>query len=154
MATTLAKREPRIRSLFRNRPLAVLRDEMQDLISNVFAEEDEPWPFGRILPSLDMSETDGAVEVRMDIPGIEAKDVDIQVSGNLLTISGERKEDREEKGRTWHRVERRAGSFSRSVMLPCAVKEDAVDAEYCGGVLTVKLPKAEEAKAHKIKVKG
>jgi HSP20 family protein len=89
----------------------------------------------------------------MDIPGMETKDIDIQVNGNLLTISGERKEEREEKGTTFHRVERRVGSFSRTVTLPCPVKEDAVDAQYKNGTLTVKLPKTEETKSKKITVK-
>ena len=90
----------------------------------------------------------------MDIPGMEAKDIDIQVNANVLTVSGERKEEREEKGKTYHRVERRVGAFSRSVTLPCPVKEDAVDAQYKNGILTIKLPKTEEAKARKITVKG
>ena len=72
----------------------------------------------------------------------------------MLTVSGERKEEREEKGKTYHRVERRVGSFSRSVTLPCPVREDAVDAQYKNGILTIKLPKTEEAKARKITVKG
>ena len=90
----------------------------------------------------------------MDIPGMEAKDIDIQVNGHLLTISGERKEEKEEKGKTYHRIERRSGSFSRSVTLPCPVKEEAVDAQYKNGILMVKLPKAEEAKSKKIAVKS
>jgi HSP20 family protein len=72
----------------------------------------------------------------------------------MLTVAGERKEEKEEKGKTFHRVERLYGNFSRSVTLPCSVNEEEVAAEYKDGVLTIKLPKAEEAKAHKIKVKG
>lgn len=154
MATEVAKREERSATpWFRRRPLANLREEMRDLLAHTFGEEDV-WPFGHISPSLDVAESDGSVEMRMDIPGIDAKDIDIQISGgNTLTISGARKEEHEEKGKTWHRIERRCGSFSRSVLLPCAVKEDAVDAKYRDGVLTVSLPKTEEAKAHKITVK-
>jgi HSP20 family protein len=126
---------------------------MEQLVSRAFGEDVALWPSERILPSLDLAETDGAVEVRLDIPGMEAKDIDIQVNGNLLTISGERKEEREEKGKTFHRVERRVGSFSRTVTLPCPVKEEAVDAQYKNGILTVKLPKTEEAKSRKITVK-
>ena len=87
-----------------------------------------------MVPALDLSETDTAIEVRMDLPGITAKDIDIQVSGNVLTVSGQRKEEKEEKGKTFHRVERRYGSFSRSVTLPCAVEESEVAAEYHDGV--------------------
>ena len=98
---------------------------------------------------------EGTVILAFDVSAsMEAKDIDIQVHGNLLTISGEQKEEREEKGKTFHRVERRVGSFSRSVTLPCPVKEDAVDAQYKNGLLTVKLPKTDEAKAKKITVKS
>jgi HSP20 family protein len=153
MATAVAKREERpVTSWFRRGPLASFREEMRDLLTQTFGEEDL-WPFGRISPSLDVSESDQAVEVRMDVPGIDAKEIDIQISsGNMLTISGTRKEEHEEKGKTWHRIERRCGSFSRSLLLPCAVKEDGVNAKYRDGVLTVTLPKTDEAKAHKIKV--
>lgn len=152
MATEVAKRE-RPASQWSRNPLGALRDEMHDLFSRTFDGEHEFWPLARIAPSLDLSETDDAIEVRMDLPGVIAKEIDIQVSGNLLTVSGERKENREEKGRTWHRVERRHGTFSRSVMLPCAINETAVEARYRDGVLTVTLPKTDEAKAHKITVK-
>ena len=155
MTTAVAKSEPRkMRPWFRRGPLESIREEMQDLLSRTFGEDLEMWPADRIVPSMDVAETDGAVEVRMDIPGVEAKDIDIQVNGNVLTVSGERKEEREEKGKTYHRVERRVGTFSRSITLPCPVKEDAVDAQYKHGILTVKLPKTEEAKARKITVKG
>jgi HSP20 family protein len=88
----------------------------------------------------------------MDVPGIDAKDINIEVAGNTLRITGERKEEKEEKGETWHRIERRSGSFARSVPLPCSVKEDKAEAAYADGVLTVKIPKSEEAKTHKVKV--
>ena len=127
---------------------------MNELRSRLMGEEDEGWFTGALVPALDVSETDTAIDVRMDLPGITAKDIDIQVNGNLLTVSGERKEEKEEKGKTFHRVERRYGNFSRTVTLPCAVIESEVAAEYKDGVLTIKLPKTEESKTHKIKVKG
>jgi HSP20 family protein len=155
MATAIAKSEPRkLRPWFRRGSLESIREEMQDLLSRTFGEEGDVWSADRIAPSLDLAESDNALEVRMDIPGMEAKDIDIQVNANVLTVSGERKEEREEKGKTYHRVERRVGTFSRSVTLPCPVKEDAVDAQYKNGTLTIKLPKTEEAKARKITVKG
>jgi HSP20 family protein len=72
----------------------------------------------------------------------------------VLTISGQRQEEKEEKGQTFHRIERRSGSFSRSVTLPTAVAEDKVDAQYKDGVLTVTMSKTEEARSRKIKVKA
>jgi HSP20 family protein len=155
MATAVAKSEPRkVRPWFRRGPLQNIREEMEELFSRALGEGTDLFAVDRITPSLDLSETDSALEVRMDIPGMEAKDIDIQVNANVLTVSGERKEEREEKGKTYHRVERRVGAFSRSVTLPCPVKEDAVDAQYKNGILAIKLPKTEEAKARKIAVKG
>lgn len=90
----------------------------------------------------------------MDIPGMESKDFDVKVQGNLVTVSGERKEEKEEKGKTFHRVERRTGKFSRSFTLPCSVNQDEVAADYTQGVLTLKLPKCETEKCRKVAVKG
>jgi HSP20 family protein len=155
MTTVLKKHEPRrLRGWNRPQPLESVREEIQDLISRAFGNDVEMWPSKRVMPSLDLFETDDALEVRMDIPGIDAKDIEIQVSGNVLTISGERKAEREEKGKTYHRIERQVGAFSRSVTLPCLIREEPVDAQYRNGILTVRLPKTEEAKSRKITVKS
>ncbi len=107
-----------------------------------------------VAPSLDLTESEGAVEVRVDLPGIKPEEIDVKVSDNLLTVSGTRKEEKEEKGKTYHHVERYQGTFSRTVALPCCVDEGKVDAQYKDGVLTVKMPKTEAAKCRKIKVHG
>ncbi len=146
--------QSRLPALWGREPFAALREEMNDLRSRLFGEGDGGWFTGALVPALDLSETDSALEVRIDVPGVTAKDIDIQINGNLLTVAGERQEEKEEKGKTVHRVERSYGNFSRSVTLPCAVVEGEVAAEYQNGVLTIKLPKAEESKAHRIKVKG
>ncbi len=153
MAGTLTTREPRVlRARLRRGPFAVLREEMHDLVSQVFGEEGSGSSLDRITPPIDLSETEQAVEARMNAPGIKPEDIDVQVNGNLLTISGHRREEKEEKGRTFHRIERSCGCFSRAMTLPCDVNESKVEAKYRDGVLTVTLPKSEEAKAHKIKV--
>ena len=103
---------------------------------------------------MDLSETDGALQIRLDLPGVDPKDIDIQVSGNQLTIAGERNEKQEEKRETFHRIERRAGRFSRSVTLPCAVDEETIDANYHDGVLKISVPKSEDCKARRIEVKA
>ena len=152
--STLApvKRESKaVRPWFRFEPMMRVREEMEDLMNRTFGEEG--WPFGRVAPSLDIAETNGAVEVRLDIPGVEPTEIDIQLNGNMLTVSGHRKEEKEEKDKTYHRVERRFGSFSRAIVLPCPVKEAAIEAKYRDGVLTITMPKTEEAKARKIEVK-
>lgn len=154
MPHALAEHEPKTRrGLFRHTPLAALRDEMSDLASMILTDVGEALPFRLLTPSIDLSETDSAVEVRVDLPGLKPADIDVQLSEHMLTISGRREEQKEEKGRTFHRVERRNGHFSRSVMLPCSVDETKVDAQFLDGVLIVKLPKTAEARAHKIKIR-
>jgi HSP20 family protein len=154
MLGTLTKREPGVvRHWFRRGPLlSTLRDEMDEMLADFFNGAGD----GRLtgtMPPLDLTETETTVEVRVDVPGIKPGELDIQLAGNSLTISGQRKEEYEEKGRTLYRVERRSGSFSRSVALPSSVKEDHVDAQYHDGVLTITLQKSEEAKTRKIKIR-
>ncbi len=155
MATNLATRPARsqVSALVRD-PLDLFRNEMDDLMSRFWSGKQDGWLSGIFAPSLDLTESDNSFEVRVDIPGMESKDIDVQVHGNLVTISGERKEEKEEKGKTFHRVERRTGKFSRSLTLPCAINEDEVAADYAKGTLTVKLPKCDEAKCKKVAVKG
>ena len=151
MSGQLTTRSPR--GLFS--PLAHgLREEMEELMSRFWGTEEDGWALGRMTPSVDVTESEAALEARVDLPGVKPDEIDISLAGNLLTISGERKEEEEEKGKTYHRIERRSGSFSRCVSLPCAVQEDEVAAEYRDGVLIVTMPKTDEAKSHKIKVKS
>lgn len=154
MSGTLVKSEPRaVGTLFRRTPLSTLREEMRDLFSQFMSEGTDGWLSMPVVPSVDLSETDQAIQARMDIPGMKPEEIDIQVDGNVLTVSGERKEEKEEKGRTFLRVERKTGSFCRTMTLPCSVKEDKVDAQYKDGVLTISMPKTDEAKSRRIKVK-
>ena len=153
MAGKLATRGPRGLSAWRRDPLSTLRDEMDELLSRLWGNGEEDWIGGPGSPSLDLAETDTALEARVDLPGIKPDEIDVQLNENYLTISGEREEEKEEKGRKFHRVERRTGTFSRCVALPCRVQEDKVTARYDAGILSVTLPKAEEAKAHKVKIK-
>ena len=102
---------------------------------------------------LDLSETDDAVQAKIDLPGFKPEDINLEVHGDRLMVKGERTEEKEEKDKTWHRTERRTGSFSRMVTLPCAVDEEKVHADYNDGVLTVHLPKRADAKGRKIPVR-
>ncbi len=147
---------PRRRESRRNwlQPFSLLQEELGEFTSRVFGEANEFWPRGTMVPSLDLTESDGNVEVKMDLPGAKPEEIDIQVTDNFLTVSGARKEEKEEQGKTYHRVERHQGTFSRTVTLPCCVDEAKVDAQYKNGVLTIKMPKTETAKACKIKVHG
>jgi HSP20 family protein len=157
MAGVLVKREPRsVRSAYPFGTALPLRGELEDLFSRFWGDEGNGSLMQGLATSMDVAETDNSVEVRLDLPGAKADDIDIQVDGGVLTIRGERKEEEEEKDeeRHYHRIERRYGSFARSVTLPCSVREDEAAADYKDGVLKVVLPKAEEAQAKKIKVKG
>ncbi|QDU39994.1 Spore protein SP21 [Maioricimonas rarisocia] len=154
--STPRPQSPGLKRWFEGNPISSLRREMDDLLEN-FLGQGEALPASlSSVPRLDVSETDDAIEVVTDLPGFKPDDVHLEVGENSLTISGERSEETrtEVKERKYHRIERRTGSFSRSVWLPCAVKEDSIEAELKDGVLTVTLPKADEAKRHKIQVKG
>lgn len=152
MTTTMTKPEPRTVRAWE--PFQSVRDEIENLWSRVVGEGGESWLAPRLVPSVDLSETATAIEVRIDLPGMKPEDIDIQLANNMLTISGERKEEKEEKGKTFHRVERRQGSFSRTLSLPCAVVEDKVDAVFRDGVLNVTLTKTAESQSRKIKVRS
>lgn len=131
-------------------PFWALRNEMDNLLSRFSGEGGLTQAFDAVL---DMSETDNEIEVRMDVPGIQPEEIEVEVTGNTLLITGERKEEKEEKGRTYHRIERSSGSFSRSMTLPCEVDSDQVEAQCDNGVLTITLPKSNLSKPHKITVK-
>jgi HSP20 family protein len=137
-------------------PWTALRQEMNDLFSGFWnGNAGGPGVMNpSFAPALDLAEKDNCYELHMDIPGMEARDLDIQVHGNTVTVSGNRKEEKEEKGKTYHRVERRSGSFSRTITLPCEVTTKEVAAEYTNGVLNVVLPKCEKARPSKIAIKG
>jgi HSP20 family protein len=105
-------------------------------------------------PAVDIKETDTEIVVKAEVPGIDAKDINISVAGDVLTIKGEKKSEREEKEENYHLVERSYGSFSRSLGLPAAVDLDKVEAKYEKGVLTITCPKKEAAKPKAIEIKS
>lgn len=97
-------------------------------------------------PRLDLSETENGMEVVADLPGMEKKDINVSLDGDLLIIKGEKKEEKESKGKQYHTIERRSGCFYRAVRLPVEVKKDKIEAAFKDGVLTLKLPKSKAAK--------
>lgn len=101
---------------------------------------------------LDIAETDGHIVVKADLPGIDTKDLDIEVVDRVLTLKGNRKEEHTEKAECYHKTERRFGAFSRSFLLPDEVEADKIEASYKDGVLKVTIPKSESAKPKKIEV--
>ncbi|MFZ2089935.1 MAG: Hsp20/alpha crystallin family protein [Desulfobaccales bacterium] len=138
------------------REVTRLRNEMDRLWDEYFGPGrrafqplEETW-----LPAVDVAETGDKVTVKAEIPGMEAKDIEISMVGDTLTIKGEKKAEREEKDENYHMVERSYGSFSRAMKLPAAVAADKVEATYKNGVLTVVLPKKEEVKPKAIEIKA
>ena len=108
---------------------------------------------GTWLPNLDISEDKNNFIVKVDLPGLKQEDIDISVSGNILTIKGERKKEEESKDKNYYRRERFYGIFSRSISLPNYVDTNKIEASYKDGVLEVLIPKTEVAKPKQIKVK-
>jgi len=106
-----------------------------------------------LVPSMDVSETDREIEITAELPGLEEKDVQLNVADNLLTIRGEKKNLREEKDKDYRLVERSYGSFSRTIELPAGVDADSIKATISKGVLKVTVPKPAPAVAKKIEVK-
>jgi HSP20 family protein len=105
-------------------------------------------------PAVDVAEHDDAYQVKVEIPGVSKDDVKITMQDNILTIRGEKKQEKESKRSNSHRVERSYGSFQRSFTLPTSVKHDKIEASYRDGILTIAVPKAEEAKPKQIEVKA
>jgi HSP20 family protein len=104
-------------------------------------------------PAVDITEHENEYIVKMELAGVNKEDVKISLESNILTIKGDKKQEKEEKGKNLHRIERSYGSFQRSFTLPTTVKSDRIDAFFKDGVLTVSLPKMEEAKPKQIEVK-
>ncbi len=104
-------------------------------------------------PSVDISETEGEYQIKAEIPDVKKEDVKVTVEDGVLTIQGERKHEKEEKGKKFHRIERSYGSFVRTFSLPDVIEEEKVKAEFKDGVLNLHLPKSEKAKPKAIEVK-
>ena len=136
-------------------PLTNLRQEMDRLLERF----PEPRWYGpgttdAWAPTMDVSETRNAVVVKAEIPGVDEKDIEVSFHDGLLTIRGEKAEDKEEKDEEYHRMERRYGAFMRTVQLPAAVEAEKVTATFKHGLLTVTLPKAAKAKGATIPIKA
>jgi len=126
-----------------------LRDEVNRLFESPLAGLTQA--FNSWSPAVDLYEDKDNVVVKAELPGMKKEEIDVSLHEGALTISGERKIEREEKGETY-RSERFFGRFQRSVMLPSAVDESKVSASYKDGILTITLPKSEEAKPKQIEV--
>ena len=130
-----------------------LREAMNQLLEESFVRGGSAERGGKsFVPALDLSETPEAFLVEASVPGLKAEDLNITVENNVLTISGEVRQNNETNERNYHRIERRYGSFQRTVSLPNTVKADAISASLENGVLHLNIPKAEQVKARRISV--
>jgi HSP20 family protein len=136
-------------------PFSFLQQEIDRLFEGVTRGfPNFPAFAGANLPRMDVAETDKAIEIEAELPGLETKDVQINLADNVLTIRGEKKSEREEKEKDYHLVERSYGSFSRSVALPQGVKPEDVSAEIAKGVLKVTVKKPAPAQSKQIEIKS
>jgi HSP20 family protein len=135
------------------REMMSLRDAMDRLFDDAFTR---PLSLrdGWSSPAIDMFQSDDEIIVKAALPGIKADEVQINVTGEVLTLKGEVKQDQEMKGKSWHIREQRFGSFERSIPLPTDVVADKAKADFENGILTITLPKAEEVKPKTITVKA
>jgi HSP20 family protein len=129
---------------------------LQDRINRAFREsrtgEDDSLTTSSFAPAVDVYEDEHQVTLKIEVPGIDEKDIDVQVENHTLTVHGERKIEKEEKEENYRRVERHYGSFTRTFTLPQTVDTEKVAATYDKGVLKIALPKKSEAKPKQIKV--
>ena len=137
------------------RTLTRMDEEFEELMERLFhPEEGGMTPAkGWFAPRVDFSESEAQYEVKVDLPGLKPEEVKVEVRHGDLWISGERKEEKEEKGKTYHRIERRYGEFRRILPLPAEVAEEKIEARVENGVLTVTVPKSEIAQPKTIEVK-
>jgi len=134
--------------------MMTLREAMDRLFDDAFTRPINLRDGGWSAPAIDMYQTDDEVVVKAALPGFKADEVQINVTGDVLTLRGEMKHEEEKSDKSWHIREQRWGSFERSVALPTAVVSDRANADFENGVLTIKLPKAEEVKPKTITVKA
>jgi HSP20 family protein len=133
-------------------------DNFADWVERFFEEpiaERLPEAFrGNLFPALNVAEDNKAMTITIELPGLEEKDIQVNVTGTTLTVSGERKWEEVKKDKQWHRVESQFGSFTRTVTLPNNLKTDQIEAVYNKGLLTLTIPKVEPTPTTKVKIKA
>jgi HSP20 family protein len=136
------------------RDLDTLQGDMNRLFDSFFGRRDaaQATATRRWVPAMDLVETDDQLVLRADLPGMSREDIEIEIKDNVLTISGERKAEHEEKGEGFHRIERSSGRFSRSLGLPRGMDATSVNASCENGVLEVRMPKPAERQPTKIEI--
>jgi HSP20 family protein len=136
------------------REFSTLQDRMNRLFRESYGPEgrDESLTTSQFAPPVDVYEDEHNVVLKVEVPGIDEKDIDVRVENNVLTVHGERKVEKEEKEENFRRIERQYGSFTRTFTLPSTVDAESIQADYDKGILKIVLPKKAEAKPKSIKV--
>ena len=130
------------------------RREMDDLFNRIFGETSlSKIGLGKWQPLVDISETDTDIIIKAELPGIDAKDVDVSITGDRLTIKGEKQQEKEEKEENRYRSERYYGTYERVINLPASIVENKTEATFDKGILTITLPKVEKIKKKKVKIR-
>jgi len=127
-----------------------LPESMAQLVDDFFTDPFDLTPFqpgitsgGQFYPRIDLAENDKALVVSVEVPGVDENDIQVSISDNVLSLSGHKEAEKEEKGKRFHRIERTSGSFRRDIPLPVDINDDGVEAVFKNGVVTITLPKVE-----------
>jgi len=134
------------------REFSTLQDRMNRLVRDSFGDGQEALATSSFAPAVDVYEDEHSVTLKIEVPGVEEKDIDVRIENNTLTVHGERKYEEQEKEENYRRIERRYGSFTRSFTLPSTIDTNSVSANYDKGVLKIQLAKKAESKPKQIKV--
>lgn len=136
------------------RDLSVLQERMNRLFEDAGRgrRTDEPASTTTWSPAVDIFETEGEIVVKAELPGVDRKDITLNLENNVLMLKGERRFEKETKEENYHRIERAYGGFSRAFSIPAIVDEEKIRADYRDGVLKIALPKRDQAKAKQIKI--
>jgi len=139
----------------REYPLGRLHQEIDHLFDNFFRRSslpslqrgDDTWMGGLMLPRVDIAEEKNTYTITVEVPGVEEKDIDLTIADGTLTIRGEKRYEKEDHDRQYHRVERSYGHFQRVISLPTDAREDAIEAKFKNGILTLTIPKTQQAQS-------
>jgi HSP20 family protein len=144
------------KTLTRSPLIPQTRDPFANLFGRLFADA-LPEFYGTAeqspSPRINISETENGYQLAFELPGLDEQDIQVHMQDHVLTVTGERKDDREVQGKQWHRVEHRYGQFTRTISLPQDASSQGIEAVYKQGVLTVTVPKAPESRPTKIQVR-
>jgi len=137
------------------RDLSILQERMNRVFEDAAVrgwKNDEPSSTTSWSPAVDIYETDSEIMVQAELPGVDRKDIALQLENNVLTLKGDRRFEKETNQENYHRIERSYGGFSRAFTIPTIVDEDKIRADYKDGILKIALPKKEQVKAKQIKI--